>query len=151
MASLKWGGWEGSKGLGGGGGGAVQWLGWPWQVVSELEVETQQEQGHGRKEGETKHLTEMPDCGKEHREGKSALLKLSHPAIVGPISASVITRTLFSPMFPPTTLYQGCCAKVSHGLKESMGYHSVMLQGLLRLRHQSWGRGATWAPGFQPA
>ena len=80
-----------------------------------------------------------------------SLLKLSHPAIVGPISASVITRTLFSPMFPPTTLYQGCCAKVSHGLKESMGYHSVMLQGLLRLRHQSWGRGATWAPGFQPA
>ena len=78
MASLKWGGWEGSKGLGGGGVGAVQWLGWPWQVVSELEVETQQEQGHGRKEGETKHLTEMPDCGKEHREGKSALLKLSH-------------------------------------------------------------------------
>ena len=50
-----------------------------------------------------------------------SLLKLSHPAIVGPISASVITRTLFPPCFLPPPCTKDAVQRSPMVLKRAWG------------------------------
>lgn len=80
-----------------------------------------------------------------------SLLKFSHPARVGPILTLAGMGTLFFSVFPAPALHQGCSAKpswVSHGPKETLGYHSTSLHDLLGLGALGRGRGATCMASF---